>query len=174
MKIFTRRSYEKKRASSDVMPTMTRNDEEGRKKVAEESRVKHCLTQHLLYINIREQKTLQTLHKTLHSFHISLILRALQCVGFEAKILHKPCTEPYMGTKSQRDKESKRRSLPQPLPKGKGFVAALMHRTWGSFLGESKRRREGEWERGRERKTMGRERKTRGRLVKTMGRQRKI
>ena len=51
MKIFTRRSYEKKRASSDVMPTMTRNDEEGRKEVAEESRVKHCLTQHLLYIN---------------------------------------------------------------------------------------------------------------------------
>ena len=30
---------------------MTRNDEEGRKEVAEESRVKHCLTQHLLYIH---------------------------------------------------------------------------------------------------------------------------
>ncbi|MCF2635804.1 hypothetical protein, partial [Prevotellamassilia timonensis] len=57
--------------------------------------------------------------------------------------------------------------LPQPLPKGKGFVAALMHRTWGSFLGESKRRREEEWERGRLGKTMGRERKT-------MGRERKL
>ena len=84
-------------------------------------------------------------------------------------------------TKSQRDKErksgrgeeGKRRSLPQPLPKGKGFVAALMHRTWGSFFGESKRRREGEWERGRLRKTRGRERKTRGRLGKTRGRLRK-
>ena len=75
-----------------------------------------------------------------------------------------------MGTKSQRDKETKRGSLPQPLPKGKGFVAALMHRTWGSFLGESKRQREEEWERGRERKTMGRLRKTMGRLSETMGR----
>ncbi|MDD6076745.1 MAG: hypothetical protein PUB84_08415 [Bacteroidales bacterium] len=78
-----------------------------------------------------------------------------------------------MGTKSQRDKETKRRGLPQPLPKGKGFVAALMHRTWGSFFGESKRQREEEWERGRLRETMGRERKTRGRLRKTMGRLRK-
>ena len=82
---------------------MTRNDEEGRKKVAEESRVKHCLTQHLLYINKGEIKILQTLHKDLHFLCISLILRALYCVGFEAKILHKPCIEPYMGTKSQRD-----------------------------------------------------------------------
>ena len=57
-------------------------------------------------------------------------------------------------TKSQRDKESKRqrvketksRGLPQPLPKGKGFVAALMHRTWGAFYGvkETKRLREEE------------------------------
>ena len=30
-------------------------------------------------------------------------------------------------TKRQRDKETKRQGLPQPLPKGKGFVAALMH-----------------------------------------------
>ena len=129
------------------------------------------------YINKREIKILQTLHKTLHSLRISLIIRALRCVWFEAKILHKPCMEPcmepYMGTKSQRDKETKRRGLPQPLPKGKGFVAALMHRTWGSFLGESKRRREEEWERGRERKTMGRLRKTMGRLRKTRGRERK-
>ena len=36
-------------------------------------------------------------------------------------------------SKRQRDKEAKRRGLPQPLPKGKGFVAALMHRTWGAF-----------------------------------------
>ena len=49
-----------------------------------------------LYINIREQKVLQTLHKTLHSLCISLILRTLLCVGFEAKILHKPCIEPYI------------------------------------------------------------------------------
>ena len=125
MKIFTRRSYEKKRASSDVMPTMTRNDEEGRKEVAEESRVKHCLTQHLLYINIREQKTLQTLHKTLHFLCISLILRALYCVGFEPKILHKPCIEPYMGTKGQRDKESKRQregAYPNPSLKGRALL----------------------------------------------------
>ena len=56
-----------------------------------------------IYVKRAEQKTLQTLHKTLHSLYISLILRALHCVGFEAKILHKPYTEPYMGTKSQRD-----------------------------------------------------------------------
>ena len=117
---------------------MTRKDEEGRKKVTEGSRVKHCLTQHLLYINIREQKTLQTLHKTLHSPRIALIIRVLQRVWFEAKILHKSYIEPYMGTKSQRDKESKRRGLPQSLPKGKGFVAALMHRTWGSFFGDQR------------------------------------
>ena len=63
-------------------------------------------------------------------------------------------------------------SLPQPLPKGKGFVAALMHRTWGSFLetksggdkgskrqrvGETKGLRVKEREGGRERKTMGRQ-----------------
>ena len=96
-----------------------------------------------------------------------------------------------MGTKSQRvketkSKESKRRGLPQPLPKGKGFVAALMHRTWG-LLGrlrdketksqkvkETKRLREEEWEGGRERKIRGRLGKTMGRLRKTMGRLRKI
>ena len=118
-------------------------------------------------------KILHTLHKTLHFLCISLILRTLHCVGFETKILHKSYMESYMGTKSQRDEETKRRGLPQPLPKGKGFVAALMHRTWGSFFGESKRRREEKWERGRERKTMGRLRKTMGRLRKTMGRERK-
>ena len=43
-------------------------------------------------------------------------------------------------------------SLPQPLPKGKGFVAALMHRTWGSFYGvkESKSQRDEEPKRQRE------------------------
>ena len=61
------------------------------------------------YINKGETKILQTLHKTLHSPHIYLIIRALRCVGFEAKILHKTYMEPYMGTKSQRDEESKRR-----------------------------------------------------------------
>ena len=64
-----------------------------------------------IYIKRAEQKTLQTLHRTLHSLRISLIIRALHRVGFEAKILHKPCTEPYMGTKSQRDKESKRQRV---------------------------------------------------------------
>ena len=134
----------------------------------------YCPLNTPLYVCYREIKILQTLHKTLHSFCISLILRTLCCVGFGAKILHKPYMQPYMGTKRLRDKESKRRGLPQPLPKGKGFVAALMHRTWGSFFGESKRRREEEWERGRLRKTRGRLRKTRGRLRKTRGRQRKI
>ena len=42
----------------------------------------------------------------------------------------------YIETKRLRDKESKRGVLPQPLPKVKGFVAALMHRTWGSFFGD--------------------------------------
>ena len=48
------------------------------------------------YINKGETKILQTLHKTLHFIRISLIIRALYCVGFEAKILHKPCTELYI------------------------------------------------------------------------------
>ena len=104
------------------------------------------------YINKREQKILQTLHKTLHLLRISLIIRALRCVGFEAKILHKSYIEPYMGTKSQRDKETKRRSLPQPLPKGKGFVAALMHRTWGAFL-ESKSQKDEETKSQRDKET---------------------
>ena len=72
------------------------------------------------YINKREQKILQTLHKTLHFLRISLILRVLRCVGFEPKILHKPCTEPYMGTKSQRVKETKSQRVkeagPTPTP----------------------------------------------------------
>ena len=55
------------------------------------------------YINKREIKILQTLHKTLHSPRIALIIRTLHCVGFEAEILHKPYMEPYMETKSQRD-----------------------------------------------------------------------
>ena len=45
------------------------------------------------------------------------------------------------GRKRLKDKESKRGGLPQPLPKGKGFVAALMHRTWESFL-ETKSQRD--------------------------------
>ena len=61
-----------------------------------------------LYVCYREIKILQTLHRTLHSLRISLILRTLYYVGFEAKILHKPYMEPYMGTKRQRDKERKR------------------------------------------------------------------
>ena len=60
------------------------------------------------YINKGEIKILQTLHKPLHSIRISLIIRALQCVWFEPKNLHEPYTEPFMGTKSQRVKESKR------------------------------------------------------------------
>ena len=55
------------------------------------------------YVYDREQKTLQTLHKILYFLCILLILSALHCVGLEAKILHKPYMEPYMGTKSQRD-----------------------------------------------------------------------
>ena len=110
--------------------------------------------------------------------------------GLNQKSYTKPIWNP---TWELRVKESKRRGLPQPLPKGKGFVAVLMHRTWG-LLGrlrdketkrqkvkETKRLREEEWEGGRERKirgrlgkTMGRLRKTMGRLRKTMGRQIKI
>ena len=63
----------------------------------------YCLLNTPPYINIGEQKTLQTLHKTLHLLCILLILRTLRSVGFEAKILHKTYMEPYMGTKSQRD-----------------------------------------------------------------------
>ena len=63
----------------------------------------YCPLNTPLYVYDREQKTLQTLHKTLHFLCILLILRTLHSVGFEAKILHKPCMEPYMGTKSQRD-----------------------------------------------------------------------
>ena len=77
------------------------------------------------YINIREQKTLQTLHKILHSLRISLNLRLLHCVGFEPKILHKPCTEPYMGTKGQRVKETKRQregAYPNPSLKGRALL----------------------------------------------------
>ena len=121
---------------------MTRNDER-----------KSCKTlpdAASTYINKGEIKILQTLHKTLHSLCILLIFRTLCCVGFETKILHKSCTEPYMGTKSQRDKETKR-----------GRVK------------ETKRVREEVWERGRQRKTMGRERKTKGRERKTRGRLRK-
>ena len=56
----------------------------------------YCLLNTPLYINIREQKTLQTLHKTLHPLRISLILRTLHCVGFEVKILHKSYMKPYI------------------------------------------------------------------------------
>ena len=116
----------------------------------------YCPLNTPLYVYYREQKTLQTLHKTLHSLCISLIIRTLRRVGFEAKILHKPCIKPALNpTWELRVKETKRRSLPQPLPKGKGFVAALMHRTWGPFLGESKRQREERRGRGGGRKTKG-------------------
>ena len=63
----------------------------------------YCPLNTPLYVYDREIKTLQTLHRILHSLRISLIIRALYCVGFEAKILHKPYMEPYMGTKRQRD-----------------------------------------------------------------------
>ena len=65
--------------------------------------MRHLTRQLMGYVIYREIRILQTLHKTLYFLSISLILRTLRCVGFGAKILHKPCTEPYMGTKSQRD-----------------------------------------------------------------------
>ena len=69
----------------------------------------YCLLNTPPYINIREQKILQTLHKILHSLLISLIIRALRCVGFEAKILHKPCIKPALNpTWELRVKETKR------------------------------------------------------------------
>ena len=72
----------------------------------------YCLLNTPLYVCYREIKILQTLHKTLHSPRIALIIRTLHCVGFEPKILHKSYTEPYMGTKSQRDEEAE----PTPTP----------------------------------------------------------
>ncbi len=72
----------------------------------------YCLLNTSPYINIREQKILQTLHKILHILCIALIIRTLHCVGFEPKILHKTYMEPYMGTKSQRVKEAG----PTPTP----------------------------------------------------------
>ena len=68
------------------------------------------------YVNKGEIKILQTLHKILHFLRISLIIRALQCVGFEVKSLHKSYTNPTWNptwelrvkeTKRQRDKERK-------------------------------------------------------------------
>ena len=59
-------------------------------------------------------------------------------------------------------KETKSGCLPRPLPKGKGFVVALMHRTWGSF-GESKRGRVGE---GKARKDYGKAKKNYGKARK--------
>ena len=87
----------------------------------------YCPLNTPLYVDYREIKILQTLHKTLHFLCISLIIRTLHCVGFEAKILHKPCMEPYMGTKRQRDKELKRlRGVAYPNPSLKG--RALLRR----------------------------------------------
>ena len=37
---------------------------------------------------------MQTLHKTLHKLHISLIIRTLRNVGFMFQTLHKPYTNP--------------------------------------------------------------------------------
>ena len=68
-------------------------------------------------ISIGNKKILQTLHKTLHFLCISLIIRALCCVGFETKILHKPYIKTALNptgelrvkeTKRLRDKETKR------------------------------------------------------------------
>ena len=72
----------------------------------------YCPLNTPLYVDYREIKILQTLHKPLYFLRISLIIRTLHCVGFGAKILHKPCIEPYMGTKSQRVKEAE----PTPTP----------------------------------------------------------
>ena len=65
--------------------------------------MRHLTRQLMGYVIYKEEKILQTLHKTLYFLCISLIIRMLQCVGLEAEILHKPCIEPYMGTKSQID-----------------------------------------------------------------------
>ena len=63
----------------------------------------YCPLNTPLYVDYREQINSANPTQTPHFLHISLILRTLRCVGFEAKILHKPCTEPYMGTKRLRD-----------------------------------------------------------------------
>ena len=69
----------------------------------------YCPLNTPLYVYDREQKTLQTLHKIPYLLCISLILRMLYCVGFEAKILHKPCIKPALNpTWELRVKETKR------------------------------------------------------------------
>ena len=64
-----------------------------------------------LYVNKRgNEKTIQTIHKTLHKPYISLILRALRNVQFALQTIHKLYTNPTLRvkeTKSQRDKETK-------------------------------------------------------------------
>ena len=136
------------------------------------------------YINKGEIKILQTLHKTLHSLHISLILRTLHCVGFEAKFLHKPYTEPYMGTKRQRDKETKsqreeetKRQREEELERGRGgaypnpsLKGRALLRRWctahgGLFLGSQ---RDKERKSGREeaKKNYGKAKKNYGKAKK--------
>ena len=78
-------------------------------------------------------------------------------------------------TKSGGDKGTKRQGLPQPLPKGKGFVAALMHRTWGSFW---ERQRDKETKRGRVggrkgKKNYGKAKKNYGKAKENYGKARK-
>ena len=77
----------------------------------------YCPLNTPLYVDYREIKILQTLHKTLYSLRISLILRTLRCVGFKVKILHKTYMEPYMGTKSQRGG-----AYPNPSLKGRALL----------------------------------------------------
>ena len=128
----------------------------------------HSIFNELLHISIGNKNSANPTQNPTFSLYLADSPRVAMC-----RVWSKNPTQTLHGT-LHGNKETKRRGLPQPLPKGKGFVAALMHRTWGSFLGESKRRREGEWERGGLRKTMGRLRKTMGRERKTMGRLGKI
>ena len=74
------------------------------------------------YINIREQRTLQTLHKILHFLRISLILRTLHCVGFEAKILHKPYTNPAWELRVKESKSQREGAYPNPSLKGRALL----------------------------------------------------
>ena len=99
--------------------------------------------------------------QTLHSLCISLILRALRSVGFEAKFLHKPCMEPYMGTKSQRVKETKRQrggAYPNPSLKGRALLRRWCTAHGGLFWGSQrdKERKSGR-EEGKEKLGEGKE-----------------
>ena len=82
----------------------------------------YCLLNTPPSVNKGEIKILQTLHKTLHFLRISLILRTLHCVGFEAKILHKPYTNPAWELRVKESKSQREGAYPNPSLKGRALL----------------------------------------------------